>query len=158
MTRNMTLLWTSGHYHLPHTQRRSRISSRLFLKQLKKWYIIQFWLADFRIMVNIMVFNATFNNTSIISWQSVVLVEETGLSPEKTTNPYSCIKYTPPWPVFEITSSVVIGTDCLCSYKSNYHTITTLWYTYTLYNIYIGYIGQIVVTIRLHGFIWTRRR
>jgi hypothetical protein len=26
---------------------------------------------------------------------------------------------------FELTTSVVIGTDCIGSYKSNYHTITT---------------------------------
>ena len=32
-----------------------------------------------------MVFNATFNNISVISWRSVLLVEETGI-PEKTTN------------------------------------------------------------------------
>jgi hypothetical protein len=32
-----------------------------------------------------MVFNATFNNISVISWQSVLLVEETG-GPEKTTD------------------------------------------------------------------------
>jgi len=31
-----------------------------------------------------MVFNTTFNNISAISWQSVILVEETGV-PEKTT-------------------------------------------------------------------------
>jgi len=31
-----------------------------------------------------MVFNATFNNNSVISWRSVVLVEEPGY-PEKTT-------------------------------------------------------------------------
>ena len=30
-------------------------------------------------------FNATFNNISVISWQSVLLVEETGV-PEKTTD------------------------------------------------------------------------
>ena len=30
-----------------------------------------------------MVFNATFNNISVISWQSVLLVEKTGV-PEKT--------------------------------------------------------------------------
>jgi hypothetical protein len=33
-----------------------------------------------------MVFNATFNNISAISWQSVLLVEETGV-PEKTEQP-----------------------------------------------------------------------
>jgi hypothetical protein len=29
-----------------------------------------------------MVFNTTFNNISVISWQSVILVEETGVSRE----------------------------------------------------------------------------
>jgi hypothetical protein len=32
-----------------------------------------------------MVFNATFNNVSVISWWSVLLVKETGV-PEKTTD------------------------------------------------------------------------
>ena len=32
-----------------------------------------------------MVFNATVNNISVISWQSVLLVKETGI-PEKTTD------------------------------------------------------------------------
>ena len=40
-----------------------------------------------------------FNNISVISWWSVLLVEET---------------------------SVVLGTDCIGSYKSNYHTIMTM--------------------------------
>ena len=31
-----------------------------------------------------MVFNATFNNISVISWLSVLLVEKTGVSAEKT--------------------------------------------------------------------------
>ena len=36
----------------------------------------------------VMVFNATFNNISVILWLSVLLVEETGVQmyPEKTTN------------------------------------------------------------------------
>ena len=33
--------------------------------------------------VRIMVFNATFNNISVLSWQSVLLVEETGVPGEK---------------------------------------------------------------------------
>jgi hypothetical protein len=33
-----------------------------------------------------MVFNATFKNISVISWQSVLLVEETGGPGKKTTN------------------------------------------------------------------------
>jgi len=32
--------------------------------------------------ISIMVFNATFNNISVISWRSVLLVEETGVSGE----------------------------------------------------------------------------
>ena len=31
-------------------------------------------------MVRIMMFNATFNNISVISWQSVLVVEEIGVS------------------------------------------------------------------------------
>jgi hypothetical protein len=34
--------------------------------------------------------------------------------------------YTSPWSRFEITTSVVVGTDCIGSYKSNYHTITAM--------------------------------
>jgi hypothetical protein len=37
-------------------------------------------------MVWFMVFNATFNNISVISWQLVLLVEETGLPGEKNRN------------------------------------------------------------------------
>ena len=36
-----------------------------------------------------------------------------------------CIEYTSPWAVFELTMLVVIGTDCIGSCKSNYHTITS---------------------------------
>jgi len=33
-------------------------------------------------VLGVMVFNATFNNISVISWRSVVLVEETGVPGE----------------------------------------------------------------------------
>jgi hypothetical protein len=35
------------------------------------------------------------------------------------------VGFTLPWTGFELTTSVVIGTDCTGSCKSNYHTITT---------------------------------
>ena len=35
-----------------------------------------------------------------------------------------CIKYTSLWTGFELTILVVIDTDCIGSYKSNYHMIT----------------------------------
>jgi hypothetical protein len=39
-------------------------------------FTLLFRILDFS--VRVMVFNATFNNISIISWQSVLLVEDTG--------------------------------------------------------------------------------
>jgi hypothetical protein len=36
-------------------------------------------------VIGLVVFNATFNNISVISWSSVLLVEETE-DPEKTTD------------------------------------------------------------------------
>jgi hypothetical protein len=77
-----------------------------------------------------MVFNATFNNISVISWRSVLFVKETG-DVEKTTDLsqitvklYPIMLYSSPWSRLKLTTSVVIGTDCLGSCKSNYHTIT----------------------------------
>ena len=75
-------------------------------------------------------FNVTFNNISVISWQSVLLVEETG-GAEKTIDLkqvtdklYHIMLYTSLWSGFELTTSVLICTDCIGSCKSNYHTIT----------------------------------
>jgi hypothetical protein len=64
--------------------------------------------------------------------RSVLLVEETGGLWEKTTDLsqvtdklYHIMFYTSPWSRFELTTSVVIGTDCIGICKSNYHVITT---------------------------------
>jgi len=40
------------------------------------------------------------------------------------------IEYTSPWTGFELTTLVVIGTDCIGSCKSNYHTTLSLPGTY----------------------------
>jgi len=73
-----------------------------------------------------MVFNATFNNISVISWRSVLLVEETGVPRENhrpvTDKLYHIMLFRTG---FEVTTLVVIGTDCTGSCKSNYHMITT---------------------------------
>jgi hypothetical protein len=53
---------------------------------LKVWYLhdaqISKYLCNHKTKikgVRVIVFNATFNNISVISWQSVLLVEETGV-------------------------------------------------------------------------------
>ena len=82
------------------------------------------------LFVRVMVFNATFHNNSVISWQSsVLLVEETGWPGEyhrrvaSHWQTYHIMLYTSPWSRFELTS-VVISTHCIGSCKSSYHTIT----------------------------------
>ena len=81
----------------------------------------------FRIMLR--VFIATFNNISVISWRSNLLVEETGSTLKKTTDMpsfidklYHIILYRVhlAWVGFKLNV-----TDCIGSCKSNYHTIKT---------------------------------
>jgi hypothetical protein len=45
-------------------------------------HIIQIYVLLEEVRVRVIVFNATFNNISAISWRSVLLVEETGVSEE----------------------------------------------------------------------------
>ena len=80
-----------------------------------------------------MVFSATFNNISVILWWLVLLVEETGVPREnhwsvtshwQTLSHIKLCRVHLIWAGFELTTLVVIGTDCVASYKSNYHMIT----------------------------------
>jgi hypothetical protein len=71
-----------------------------------------------------MVFNVTFN----ISWQSVLLVGETGdnqrpVARHRQTLFHNVVSSTPRHER-NSTTLVVIGTDCIYSCKFNYHTIT----------------------------------
>jgi hypothetical protein len=45
---------------------------------LSYWSLLQLEIGFFVDLCQIMVFNATFNNISVISWQTLLLVEETG--------------------------------------------------------------------------------
>ena len=83
--------------------------------------------------IGVMVFNTIFNNISVISWRSVLLMEESGVLGENhwlVASPwqiYLIMLYRVhlAWTGFELTTLMVIGTDCIGSCKSNYHTITT---------------------------------
>ena len=79
------------------------------------------WLYSVFVQINVcfMVFSATFNNISAISWRSVLLVEEVDV----TDKLYHIMLYTSPWSRFELTTSVVVGADFIGSCKFNYHTI-----------------------------------
>ena len=82
-----------------------------------------------------MMFNTTFNNISVISWRSVSLfVEETrvpwgnhrpAVSRWQTLSHIMLYRVHLVWAGFKLTTLVVIGTDCIGSCKSNYHTIKT---------------------------------
>jgi len=83
-------------------------------------------------MDEIMLFNATFDNISSISWRSVLLVEKTGIPRENhrlaashcQTLWHKVVAIAHSHMGFELTTLVVIDTDCISGCKSNYHTIT----------------------------------
>ena len=62
------------------------ITSRMIKDQVLRSWLVGQMCQECKILVEVgigvMVFNTTFNNISVISWLSVVLVEEAGLSGE----------------------------------------------------------------------------
>ena len=84
----------------------------------------------FKLWLGFKVFNATFNNVSVLSWRSVLLVEKTTDLSQVTDKLYYIMLYTSPWSRFELTTPVVIGTGCIGSCKANCHTITATTATF----------------------------
>jgi hypothetical protein len=79
-------------------------------------------------------FNVTLNNISAISWWSDLLVEEAGVPREnhipaashwQTFFLHNIYHVHLAWVRFELTTLVVICTDCIGGCKSSYRTITT---------------------------------
>ena len=108
-----------------------------------------------------MVFNAIFNNISVISWRSVLLVEETGAPRENhrtvtshwKTKSHNVVHL--PWSRFELTTSMVIGTDCIGSCKSNYHTIMATTVQFAMKNYYCLEVKTIYVYLFLYDVTYT---
>ena len=96
------------------------------------------------VRVGVMAFNTTFNNISVISWRSVLLVEETRVPRENhlpvashwQTLSHNVVSSTSVG--FELTTLVVICTDCTGSCKSNYHTILTMMVPKSTFVFFIG--------------------
>ena len=91
-------------------------------------------LKNRRKRVRIMVINANFNNISIISWRTVLLVRKTGVPGENhrpVTNHWQTLSHNVVSSIPHLSGirnhnvSGDICTDCIASCKSNYHTITT---------------------------------
>ena len=74
----------------------------------------------------VMVFNITFSNISFISWRRNRSTQRKPLTCRKSLTNFITYVVSSKHRLngFELTL-VVMGTDCIGSYKSNYHTITT---------------------------------
>jgi len=113
------------------------------------YFFCKLWSVSIGYKVSVVVFKVAFNNISVISWWSVLLVEENHWLAASNWPAFSHMLY---WihlamSGIQITTLVVIGTDCTGSCKSNYHTIMTMtarqlviYYCLTVYVMKNNYI------------------
>jgi hypothetical protein len=121
------------------------------------------------VFVYFMVLNATFNNISVMSWRSVLLMVETrgpGENHRPVVSHWQTLSHTSPWMGVEPTTPLAIGTDCIGSCKSNYHAITATtapsiieWYIFitVMLNSLSCSFTSISFLTNLQGKDWTER-
>jgi len=92
------------------------------------------WLQSNKILLLInpywfwfIVFNTTlfqlYRGSEFYWWRKPEYPKKTTDLPQVTDKLYHIMLYTSPWVGFELTTSVMIGTNCICSCKFNYTTI-----------------------------------
>jgi len=80
LSNSVYVYWGIDGYHFPIRLWTCAVGVIILLSILsfKRWW----WLMVYDVRVMVMVFNATFNNISVISWRSALSVEETGVPGE----------------------------------------------------------------------------
>ena len=133
--KKVAVLWSvyRGCFHLPHVGASTTTSKKLVLKCLSRIKSVELPHSSYKQGVGFTVLNATFNNIGVISWRSVLLLEEIGV-PGENHRPvsshwkiYHIMLYRVYLAIagFELTTLVVIGTDWIASCKSYNHTVKT---------------------------------
>ena len=109
-------------------------------------------------LVGLMVFNATFNNISVISWGSVLLVEETWENHQTVTNHWQTLSHhVVHLTLIEIQSHNNNGDrHWLHKYscKSNYHTITAMTAPRNVIICRVSRKVKVQISIGLVQYLW----